>query len=72
MAKARSSAAYRIAFTYSAAFALATLLLGVAVYVTADAQFRHQQDSALIDEASALAHEFNEGDLPEIRRAIDK
>lgn len=72
MGKARASAAYRIAFTYSAAFTLAILLLGVAIYMAADAQFRRQQDAALIDEASALAHEFNEGDLPEIRRAIAK
>lgn len=70
MFKAKASAAYRIAFTYSTAFVLAILLLGAAVYMAADAQFRRQQDAALIDEATALAHEFNEGDLPEIRHAI--
>jgi signal transduction histidine kinase len=70
MRKPRASAAYRIAFTYSAAFTLAILLLGVAIYIAADAQFRRQQDAALVDEASALAHEYNEGDLPEIRHAI--
>jgi signal transduction histidine kinase len=70
MRKPKASAAYRIAFTYSAAFTLAILLLGVAIYIAADAQFRRQQDAALVDEASALAHEYNEGDLPEIRHAI--
>lgn len=70
MHRPRASAAYRIAFTYSTAFALAILLLGVAVYIAADAQFRRQQDAALIDEATALTHEFNEGGLPEIRGAI--
>lgn len=70
MRRAKASAAYRIAFTYSTAFTLAILLLGIAIYIAADAQFRRQQDAALVDEATALAHEFNEGDLPEIRRAI--
>jgi signal transduction histidine kinase len=57
MAKWRSSAAYRIAFTYSAAFAVAILLLGVTVYFAADAEFRRQRDRAIVEEATALARE---------------
>jgi hypothetical protein len=52
MLKVRSSAAYRIAFTYSAAFALAVVLLGTAMYWVADADFRRQQDGLLEQEAS--------------------
>ena len=39
MIRPLGSAAYRIAFTYSAAFALAIVLLGAIVYVAADADF---------------------------------
>ncbi|MGO7251568.1 hypothetical protein ACCS63_35125, partial [Rhizobium brockwellii] len=48
------SAAYRIAFVYSAAFALAIAVLGAIVFVAADAAFRHQQDVALADETKQL------------------
>jgi signal transduction histidine kinase len=53
----RHSAAYRIAFRYAAAFALATLLLGVAVYFAADANFRRQRDGILAEEVEDLANE---------------
>lgn len=59
MASFRSSAAYRIAFTYAAAFALAILLLGAAVYVAADAQFRHQRDRDIAEEIAELADKKN-------------
>ncbi|MET0309991.1 MAG: HAMP domain-containing sensor histidine kinase [Sphingomonas sp.] len=67
MARWRSSAAYRIAFTYSAAFALAILLLGVAVYFAADAEFRHQRDLAIAEEVAELVQE---GDVANLSREI--
>ena len=63
MASLRSSAGYRIAFLYSAAFAVAILLLGVAVYFAADAEFRSQRNAALREEASDLALIANRADL---------
>ncbi|MES2056427.1 MAG: HAMP domain-containing sensor histidine kinase, partial [Pseudomonadota bacterium] len=57
MANLRTSAAYRIAFTYAAAFAAAILLLGVAVYFAADAEFRQQRDQTISDEIADLAQE---------------
>ncbi|TCM20646.1 signal transduction histidine kinase [Novosphingobium sp. PhB165] len=59
----RRSAAYRIAFVYSAAFALAILLLGIAVYFAADAEFRRARDRAISDEVTALLHEAAGGSL---------
>lgn len=72
MDRLRSSAAYRIAFTYSAACALAILLLGVAVYFAADADFRRQQDAGLAEESGGLVREFNEGGVHDISKAIAK
>lgn len=63
----RTSAAYRIAFTYAAALAAAILLLGVAVYFAADAEFRRQRDQALSEEVADLA---GEGDGAELIREI--
>jgi signal transduction histidine kinase len=59
----RTSAAYRIAFTYAAALAAAILLLGVAVYFAADAEFRRQRDQALSEEVADLAGESDRADL---------
>ncbi|MGY4398916.1 signal transduction histidine kinase [Sphingomonas sp. UYAg733] len=63
MASLRSSAAYRIAFTYAAAFAAAILLLGTAVYFAADAEFRHLRDQTISDELADLSQESSDGDL---------
>lgn len=71
MLKVKSSAAYRIAITYSAAFALAVVLLGAAMYQVADADFRRQQDGLLKQEAANLAQEYDEGGLPDIVSAIE-
>jgi hypothetical protein len=57
MANLSHSAAYRIAFSYAAAFALATLVLGAAVYFAADANIRRQQDGVLAEEMEDLANE---------------
>ncbi|WP_404366145.1 ATP-binding protein [Sphingomonas sp. MMS24-J45] len=70
MAKVKSSAAHRIAFVYSAAFALAVVFLGFAMYLVADADFRRQQDGLVKQEAANLAQEYNDGGLPDIARAI--
>lgn len=72
MTRWRSSAAYRIAFTYSAAFALAMLLLGVAVYFAADAEFRSQRDHGITEEATTLAHEPDLGELKAEIRARER
>ena len=63
MASFRSSAAYRIAFTYAAAFAAAILLLGVAVYFAADAEFRHQRDQSIAEEIADLSQEGTTAEL---------
>ncbi len=67
-----NSAAYRIAFTYSCAFALAILMLGTIVYVAADAQFRGQQDVGIAEESGLLIREYREGGAPDLRDAIAK
>lgn len=67
-----ASAAYRVAFTYSAAFALAILLLGLAVYYAADADFRNQQDIGIAEETAGLMREFDEGGMADLAAAIAK
>lgn len=57
MASLRSSAAYRIAFTYAAVFAATILLLGTAVYFAADAEFRSLRDQSIADELTDLSQE---------------
>lgn len=59
----RTSAAYRIAFTYAAALAAAILLLGTVVYFAADAEFRRQQDQAISIEVADLIQEGGRGEL---------
>lgn len=63
MISVRASAAYRIAFTYAAAFAAAVLLLGMAVYFAADAEFRRQRDQAISEEVADLAREQDPREL---------
>ncbi len=58
MREQRSSAAYRIAFTYSAVFALVILILGGAVYYAADAAFRSQQDASIAEESAELIRDY--------------
>jgi signal transduction histidine kinase len=65
-----TSAAYRIAFTYSCAFALAILALGVTVYYAADAQFRNQQDVGIAEGSTLLLREYYEGGIPDLSAAI--
>lgn len=64
------SAAYRIAFVYSAAFALAIAVLGAIVFVAADAAFRHQQDVALADETKQLVVAYRGEGLSDLLDAL--
>lgn len=70
MSRLLASAAYRVSFIYSAAFALAILVLGVAVYYAADAAFRAQRDVGIVEEAAGLMREYDEGGLPDLADAI--
>lgn len=63
MASLRSSAAYRIAITYAAAFAWAIALLGATVYFAANAEFRRQRDREIAEELDRLAREPNRAEL---------
>ena len=64
------SAAYRIAFTYSAAFALAIVALGAIVYIAADADFRRQQDSGRSPRTRDLGASYREEGLTDLAEAI--
>ena len=70
MADLRSSAAYRIAFVYSAAFALAIVLLGAAVFLVADAEFRQQRDQGIAEESAELARTLRTEGWQELVEAI--
>lgn len=70
MANVWRSAAYRIAFAYSAAFALAIAVLGAIVFLAADAAFRHQQDVALVDETKQLVIAYRAEGLDDVLTAI--
>jgi signal transduction histidine kinase len=65
-----ASAAYRIAFTYSLALALAVIVLGGVVYVAADAAFRSQQDAAIADESAGLVRDFADEGIGELKTEI--
>jgi signal transduction histidine kinase len=64
------SAAYRLAFSYAAASALAILLLGMAVFFAAQAAFRSQQDTELRREGAVLVKEYSEGGRPDLIDAL--
>lgn len=66
----RASAAYRIAFTFSAGFLLAIVLLGAAVYLAADAEFRRQQDASLIEETGELVDAYRSQGLADLRQRV--
>ncbi len=67
----RTSAAYRIAFTYSAAFALIIALLGLVVFLAADRNFRQQQDGAIAEETASLLRDYRDEGLGDLRERID-
>ncbi|MGR6327489.1 sensor histidine kinase [Sphingomonas sp. XXL09] len=66
----RRSAAYRIALTHSAAFALAIAVLGTLVYFAADAAFRRQQDIALAEASADLIRDYRAKGLAEVADTI--
>lgn len=66
----RRSTAYRIAFAYSAAFALAITVLGTVVYLAADAAFRGQQDVALGEETAELVSGYRAEGLAELTEGL--
>lgn len=72
MAKLFRSAAYGVAFVYSAAFALAVIVLGIAVCAFADRNFRHEQARTLAPEAARVLREYTEGGLSDLTASIDK
>ena len=70
MAKWQSSAAYRIAFVYSAAFALGVLMLGIAIFGSIHVAFTRQLDATIIDEATTLVSEYRTDGSSELSDAI--
>ncbi len=64
------SAAYRIAFATSAAFALTILILGTAVYLLAHAGFQRQQDVAIANETADLLRVAQAGGVRALARTI--
>lgn len=68
MIRRRSSAAYRIAFVYSLAFAAGTALLGVVIYWAMHVALTRQLDAMVADEAQTMATEYRSdgpGELPD-------
>ncbi|MBN8829367.1 MAG: HAMP domain-containing histidine kinase [Sphingomonadales bacterium] len=64
------SAAYRIAFVSSLAFALATLLLGAAVYYAAHAALARQMDASIEQATGGLLTELHDDGVDGIREAV--
>jgi signal transduction histidine kinase len=64
------SAAYRMAFAVSLAFALAVLLLGVAIYYAAHADLAQQMDASIDQAASGLMAEYRDDGVGGLREAI--
>jgi len=67
-----SSAAYRLAFTYTAVCALAILLLGFGVYLAAGRAMQGQQDEDLRNEVAVLSKKFDGGSADELIGAIQR
>ena len=68
----RNSAAYRIAFVYSAAIALGIALLGVIVFWAMHVAFTRQLDVMIQDEADTMILEYRSGGPKELAVAIDE
>jgi signal transduction histidine kinase len=64
------SAAYRIAFAYSAVFALATMSLGVVVFFAANAAFESQLDTRIEAESNELVARYRANGTGDLRAAI--
>lgn len=66
------SAAYRIAFISSLAFALATVLLGAAVYYAAHAALARQMDASIEQSTGGLLTELHDDGLAGLREAVSQ
>jgi signal transduction histidine kinase len=66
----RNSAAYRIAFAYSAAIAVGIALLGTIILLAIHIAFTRQLDAMIEDEAQTLILEYRSGGEAELRDAI--
>ncbi|WP_338468179.1 ATP-binding protein [Novosphingobium sp. ZN18A2] len=64
------SAAYRIAFISSLAFALATVCLGAAVYLAAHEAFSRQLDASIEQATGALLTEMHDDGIGGLREAV--
>jgi signal transduction histidine kinase len=66
----RNSAAYRIAFAYSAAFAIGVALLGTVIFWAMHIAFTRQLDATITDEAQTLLLEYRPHQPAELADAI--
>jgi signal transduction histidine kinase len=71
MLRRLNSAAYRIAFTYSVVFALATIALGLFVYLTANAAFESQLDARIEAESNEIVARYRGNASRDLRNDID-
>ncbi|MEO6579785.1 MAG: HAMP domain-containing sensor histidine kinase [Sphingomicrobium sp.] len=70
MKRFRNSAAYRIAFVYSAAIAVGIAVLGLIVYWAMHVAFTRQLDATIQDEADTMILEYHDGGSAELATAI--
>ena len=70
MRLAPRSAAYRIALSFAAIFALSTVLIGMIVLLAVHAAFQRQLDESIRQTTSSLLSEFDDGDRGELGEAI--
>ncbi|MBW8745639.1 MAG: HAMP domain-containing histidine kinase [Sphingomonas sp.] len=70
MPKLRHSAAYRLAFGYTAVCALAVLVTGLGVYYAASAMLWHDFDRSIAQEMAGLEREYGEGGVPDLIDAL--
>jgi len=66
------SAAYRLAFAVSLAFALATLLLGAGVYYAAHAAFAREMDASIRQAETSLMAEYRDDGIAGLSEAIQQ
>lgn len=65
-----NSAAYRIAFVYSAAFSIAVLILGILVYLFAHAAFVGQHETRITEVSRELVASYHDEGVGELREMI--
>ena len=70
MTSRKSSAAYRIAFAYTAILALGVALLGLVIFETMHLDFTRQLDATVTDEARTLVSEYHNDGGTELADAI--